>query len=170
MYTYALNAFYIHVANLFCVLAHRVLLQTPQRFAQQATTPNTRPTPEDQGAMGPKATTRQRSTLSSFGKGGTKAAQQALAASNAKGKAKSSATLSRSSSATDLKQQDKPTYTKEQLAESEGKDDLDPNDPAFDGLWDDVMKKMGMPKLKPIHSEGMNRIDHILRVFDLDPA
>lgn len=98
--------------------------------------------------MGPKiAGARQRSTLSSFGKGGTKAsaAQQAAAATNAKGK---STLISRSSSASDLKQ-DKPAYTKEQVAEADGREELDPDDPVYDGLWDDVMKKMGMPKLKP---------------------
>ncbi|UZJ54079.1 hypothetical protein CBS101457_003399 [Exobasidium rhododendri] len=61
-------------------------------------------------------------------------------------------------------------YTKEQLAKTEGKEDLNPDDSRYNALWDDVKRKMGMPKNAPIHSEHMNRIEHILRVFDLDPA
>lgn len=42
-----------------------------------------------------------------------------------------------------------PSYTKEQLEEAKGREELDPSDPAFDKLWKDVQEKMGMPKQKP---------------------
>ncbi|PWN31286.1 uncharacterized protein FA14DRAFT_128414 [Meira miltonrushii] len=63
-----------------------------------------------------------------------------------------------------------PTYTKEQLEEAEGRQSLEPNDSRYNALWKETQEKMGMPKHKPIHSDNMNRIQHILRVFDLDPS
>jgi hypothetical protein len=89
-----------------------------------------------------------------------------------------------------------PIYTKEQLEEAEGRQSLDPNNSRYNALWKETQEKMGMPKHKPskylmhavhilchfwtkelifhfnssVHSEDMNRIQLILRVFDLDPS
>jgi hypothetical protein len=43
----------------------------------------------------------------------------------------------------------KPAYTKEQLAIAEGRQDLDPNDPSYNALWESVKQKIGMPKNAP---------------------
>lgn len=42
-----------------------------------------------------------------------------------------------------------PAYTKEQLALAEGRPDLEPNSSTYNALWEDVKKKMGMPKNAP---------------------
>lgn len=90
-----------------------------------------------------------------------------------------------------------PTYTKEQLEEAEGRQSLEPSNSRYNALWKETQEKMGMPKHQPseylmqtmhilsflcfggklthhlcpsVHSSGMNRIQHILRVFDLDPS
>lgn len=60
-----------------------------------------------------------------------------------------------------------PKYTREQLKKAEGLPSIHIDDPRFDGIWQRTRKTMGM---QPIHSEGLSRIEHILRVFDLDPA
>jgi hypothetical protein len=41
------------------------------------------------------------------------------------------------------------TYTKEQLALAEGREELDPNNRQYNAFWEDVKKKMGMPKHAP---------------------
>ncbi|KAK0523460.1 hypothetical protein OC834_005894 [Tilletia horrida] len=52
------------------------------------------------------------------------------------------------------------------LARFTDADPLDPQDARFDGYWRIAQRKMG----KPVHAEGLNRIHHMLRVFDMDPT
>lgn len=40
-------------------------------------------------------------------------------------------------------------FTKEQVALVEGREELDPNNPQYDALWNEVKAKMGMPKNVP---------------------
>ncbi|KDN52440.1 hypothetical protein K437DRAFT_254216 [Tilletiaria anomala UBC 951] len=61
-------------------------------------------------------------------------------------------------------------YSKEELDIIKDRPDLDVKDPAWDAYWDATQEKMGLPKIQPIHTEGQNRIHHMLRTFDLDPA
>jgi hypothetical protein len=41
------------------------------------------------------------------------------------------------------------TYSKEQLEDAQGRQELDPNNSSYNALWEDVKKKMGMPKNAP---------------------
>ncbi|KAL9935680.1 hypothetical protein V8E36_005257 [Tilletia maclaganii] len=52
------------------------------------------------------------------------------------------------------------------LAQFPDADSLKVDDPRLDGYWRIVKKKMG----KPVHADGLNRIHHMLRVFDMDPT
>lgn len=59
------------------------------------------------------------------------------------------------------------TYAPELLQQAEGRPSVDVNDPRYDALWAHTRKVMGV---YPIHTEGMHRIELILRVFDLNPT
>ncbi|PWN52455.1 hypothetical protein IE53DRAFT_385101 [Violaceomyces palustris] len=81
--------------------------------------------------------------------------------------------LQHSSSGSSSKSEDASNerkHTREKILEAEGRPELDVGDPRLDALWGDTMMVMGMPSCKPIHSEGKDRIQHMLRVFDLDPT
>lgn len=47
--------------------------------------------------------------------------------------------------------------------------DLDVDDGQWDQIWRHTKKQMNMPASKSIHIDHENRIEQILRVFDLDP-
>ncbi|CAD6907396.1 unnamed protein product [Tilletia controversa] len=52
------------------------------------------------------------------------------------------------------------------LAQFKDADPLRVEDRRFDGYWRVASKKMG----NPVHAQGLNRIHHMLRVFDMDPT
>lgn len=47
--------------------------------------------------------------------------------------------------------------------------DLDVDDAQWDRIWRHTKKQMNVPASKSIHLDHENRIEQILRVFDLDP-
>ena len=59
------------------------------------------------------------------------------------------------------------TYPPELLQQAKGRPSIDINDPRYDALWARTRETMG---IYPIHTEGMHRIELILRVFDLNPT
>ncbi|SHO76829.1 Uncharacterized protein MSYG_1168 [Malassezia sympodialis ATCC 42132] len=59
------------------------------------------------------------------------------------------------------------TYTDAELKLADGRPALDVDDAKYDALWADACRTMGG---EPIHAEGTSRVEHILRVFDLNPA
>ncbi|GAC93361.1 DNA polymerase delta subunit 4 [Pseudozyma hubeiensis SY62] len=59
--------------------------------------------------------------------------------------------------------------TPQQDAEDAKRPDLDVDDPRWDGVWRKTKKIMNVPPSKAIHIDHENRIQQILRVFDLDP-
>lgn len=81
-------------------------------------------------------------------------------------------------------------YSQEELEKVKNLPELDVNDPSWDPYWEVVQEKMGMPESKPsqfrllkdsnrvlthsrphtVHSEGLDRVQLMLRVFDLDPT
>ena len=58
------------------------------------------------------------------------------------------------------------TYPRALLKEAEGRPSIRMDDPRYDALWQRTRETMGM---HPIHTDGVHRIEHILRVFDLNP-
>ncbi|KOS15600.1 dna polymerase delta subunit 4 [Malassezia pachydermatis] len=59
------------------------------------------------------------------------------------------------------------TYPPALLKQAEGRPTLDTESAKYDALWEHAKKTMGM---EPIHAASTNRIEHILRVFDMDPT
>ncbi|WFD22312.1 hypothetical protein MEQU1_000980 [Malassezia equina] len=59
------------------------------------------------------------------------------------------------------------TYSDAELKQAAGRPALDVHSAKYDALWEEACRTMGG---KPIHADGTNRIEHILRVFDLNPA
>ncbi|CBQ67938.1 related to DNA polymerase delta subunit 4 [Sporisorium reilianum SRZ2] len=59
-----------------------------------------------------------------------------------------------------------PTKQDEQDAK---RPELDVDDARWDGVWRKTKKTMNVPPSKSVHIEHENRIQQILRVFDLDP-
>lgn len=61
------------------------------------------------------------------------------------------------------------TATSKQDSEYANRKDLDVDDERWDGVWRTTKKTMNVPPSKAIHIDHENRIQQILRVFDLDP-
>ncbi|EPQ26245.1 uncharacterized protein PFL1_06180 [Pseudozyma flocculosa PF-1] len=78
-----------------------------------------------------------------------------------------SRTTGNSTSKSPTSQQEKE-YERSLLKEAEGRDELDVDDARWDGIWNRTRSAMG--RVRPVHAEGQNRIQHILRLFDLDPT
>lgn len=53
--------------------------------------------------------------------------------------------------------------------DSENRPELDVDDARWDGVWRKTKKTMNVPPSKSVHIDHENRIQQILRVFDLDP-
>ncbi|KAE8217550.1 hypothetical protein CF319_g3100 [Tilletia indica] len=122
--------------------------------------------------MPPKKT---RSSITSSFQPSAKRSTSTPAPSTAKGKA----FLSSSSSKKGKTEEVSPVKQKasaEEIAQENARraaldrfKELDPlkiDDRRFDGYWRIAKKKMG----NPVHDEGLNRIHHMLRVFDMDPT
>lgn len=58
------------------------------------------------------------------------------------------------------------TYPPALLKEAEGRPSIRIDDPRYDQIWRRTREVMN---IHPIHAEGLNRIEQILRVFDLNP-
>ncbi|SPO21119.1 related to DNA polymerase delta subunit 4 [Ustilago trichophora] len=61
-----------------------------------------------------------------------------------------------------------PAAAKENESDST-RESLDVDDPRWDGVWRKAKKTMNVPPSKSVHIDHENRIQQILRVFDLDP-
>ncbi|EST06463.1 DNA polymerase delta, subunit 4 [Kalmanozyma brasiliensis GHG001] len=61
-----------------------------------------------------------------------------------------------------------PAAAKEDEVDSK-REDLDVDDARWDGVWRRTKKTMNVPPSKSVHIDHENRIQQILRVFDLDP-
>lgn len=48
-----------------------------------------------------------------------------------------------------ISREQSPVYSKEQIADAEGRAELIPEDSKYDALWKDVQRQMGMPRNKP---------------------
>ncbi|KAL4403006.1 hypothetical protein ACI68E_000786 [Malassezia pachydermatis] len=67
------------------------------------------------------------------------------------------------------------TYPPALLKQAEGRPTLDTESAKYDALWEHAKKTMGMEPstffpTDPVHAASTNRIEHILRVFDMDPT
>lgn len=58
--------------------------------------------------------------------------------------------------------------TKDDEADSK-RENLDVDDPRWDAVWRKTKKTMNVPPSKAIHIDHEDRVQQILRVFDLDP-
>ncbi|TKY90757.1 hypothetical protein EX895_000755 [Sporisorium graminicola] len=67
----------------------------------------------------------------------------------------------------------RPSPTSAEIAKQDEEDakrpELDVDDARWDGVWRKTKKTMNVPPSKSVHIEHENRIQQILRVFDLDP-
>ncbi|CAO1637296.1 unnamed protein product [Jaminaea pallidilutea] len=64
---------------------------------------------------------------------------------------------------------DLSTLSKAEVDEAQTLPELDVDSREWEGIWKTTQReKLG--KVGPIHSEGLNRVHHILRCFDFDPA
>lgn len=107
--------------------------------------------------MPPRASTSTR-------RGGSVASFAKSAGKSSKASAEQALLLEKKAqpSTTTRSREQSPVYTKEQIAEAEGRAELQPEDKKYDSLWRDVQKQMGMPRNKPSKLISESTSDQLL--------
>ncbi|KAK0545116.1 hypothetical protein OC846_005793 [Tilletia horrida] len=121
--------------------------------------------------MPPKKT---RSSIASSFQPAGKRSTSGTAPVSAKGKAAlksatSASTKAKPASPTEEKTKEEQALDLAQKAALANFPDAEPlsvDDSRYDGYWKIARRKMG----QPVHAQGLNRIHHMLRVFDMDPT
>lgn len=118
--------------------------------------------------MAPKASTQKSLSFRAQSKPRSTFSASAKDQLKAKSGLKSSSTPTKPAAST-LRKPSPTTLAPKEDESDAGREDLDVDDPRWDAIWRKTKKTMNVPPSKSVHIDHENRIQQILRVFDLDP-
>lgn len=118
--------------------------------------------------MAPKASTQKSLSFKAQSKPKSTFSSSAKDQIKAKSNLKATSTPQKPITSTLRKASPTATAVKEDAADAK-RENLDVDDPRWDGVWRKTKKTMNVPPSKSVHIDHESRIQQILRVFDLDP-